>query len=145
PRTADGGGRAAHVALDASGPAGSLRRAGFQAAAAALVLGVVLFAARGPAREAVDAASLTLFPERIRIDVKPGNARIKAGTPLTIEARLVGNRAPVIAQVQVADGDRWRTFEMATGNGAFELAMPAVGGVCRSRVAAGACTRPTLE
>src|SRR5689334_4902564 len=41
----------------------SLRRAALQAGAAALVLGVVLFTARGPAREAGDAASFTLFPE----------------------------------------------------------------------------------
>jgi len=123
----------------------SLRRASMQAAAAALVFAAMAFVARGPARQAVDAASLTLFPERISIDVKPGNARIKAGTPLTIEARLVGNRAPVIAQVQVADGDGWRTFEMSSGSGAFQLAMPAVGGGFKYRVAAGAVTSPTYE
>ena len=84
-------------------PAESLRRAGFQAAAAALrAAASCCSSARGPARQAVDAASLTLFPARVALEVTPGNARIKAGSPLAIEARLVGNRAPVVAQVQIA-------------------------------------------
>jgi hypothetical protein len=49
--------------------------------------------------------------------VTPGNAKVKAGSPLAIRARLVGNRAPIIAQVQIADGDRWRATEM-TADGA---------------------------
>ena len=36
---------------------------------------LVLFASRGPARQAVDAASLTLFPERVDAEVTPGNAQ----------------------------------------------------------------------
>ena len=70
---------------------------------ALLALGVVLFAARGPARQAVDAASLTLFPARVTLDVTPGQRADRSrASPLAIEARLVGNRAPVIAQVQIA-------------------------------------------
>src|SRR2546425_549141 len=83
----------------------------------ALALASVLFMARGPAREAVDAASLTLFPARVSLDVRPGNARIKAGSPLAIEARLVGNQAPVIAQMQIADGEGWRTTDMSSDKG----------------------------
>ncbi len=105
---ADAARRSSAIDVDTIVSRESLRRAGFQAAAACIALGLVLFAARGPARQAVDAASLTLFPDRVDLQVTPGNARIKAGTPLAIEARLVGNRAPIIAQVQIADGDRWR-------------------------------------
>ena len=140
---ADAARRSARVDVDAIVPSQMLRRAGAQAAAAAVVLAVVLFAARGPARDAADAASLTLFPARIGLDVKPGNARIKAGTPVTIEARLIGNQAPVIAQLQIADGDRWRITDMASEKGAFTLAMPAVSAGFTYRVAAGAVTSPS--
>src|SRR6185295_15348838 len=57
---ADAARRSAGVDVDAIVPARSLKRAAIQAAAAAIALGLVLFAARAPAREAADAASLTL-------------------------------------------------------------------------------------
>ena len=142
---ADAARRTSAIDIDTIVSARALRRAALQAAAAAIVLGIVLFAARGPAREAVDAASLTLFPARTALDVKPGNARIKAGSPLAIEARLVGNRAPVIAQLQVADGDRWRTTDMASENGAFRAALPSVGAGFKYRVVAGTLTSPTYD
>ena len=77
---ADASRRSSAIDVDAIVPRESLRRAGFQAAAAALALALVLFASRGPARQAVDAASLTLFPERVNLSVTPGNAKVKAGT-----------------------------------------------------------------
>jgi len=51
---ADAGRRAQDVDLDAVLPAIALRRAGFQAAAAVLVLVALLWAGRGPARQAFD-------------------------------------------------------------------------------------------
>src|SRR5262249_18148090 len=86
---ADAAHRSSSIDVDTIVSSRSLRRAAAQAAAAAIVLGLVLFTARGPARQAADAASLTLFPARTTLDVKPGNTRVKAGTPLAIEARLV--------------------------------------------------------
>src|SRR5216683_2388379 len=142
---ADAARRTASVDIDTIVPSRTLRRAAMQAVAAALALAVVLFTARGPAREAVDAASLTLFPAKVALDVKPGNARIKAGSALAIEARLVGNQAPVIAQLQIADGDRWRATDMSSDKGAFRLAMPAVAAGFTYRVVAGAVTSPTYE
>jgi len=142
---ADTARRTSAIDVDTIVSARALRRAALEAAAAAIVLGIVLFAARGPAREAADAASLTLFPARTILDVKPGNARIKTGSPLTIEARLVGNRAPVIAQLQIADGDRWRASDMASENATFRAAMPSVAAGFRYRVVAGMVTSPTYE
>src|SRR5438094_551994 len=91
--------------------------------AASAVLGVVLvLVAREPARQTLDAASLALFPSRVTLEVTPGSARIKFGTPLAIEARLVGNRAPIVAQVQIGEGDHWRASEMTTeASGTFRL------------------------
>ena len=96
--------RARIVEPDAIVSSETLRRAGFQAVAAAAVLAAVMFGGRGPARQAYDAAALVLFPEHVRLNVVPGNARVKAGTGLAIEASLAGNRAPVTPQVQMQSG-----------------------------------------
>ena len=66
---------------------------------AAVVLLIVGFFAAERARQFVDAASLILFPSRARLSVQPGDARVRVGTPVTIEARLVGSRAPIHAQI----------------------------------------------
>jgi collagen triple helix repeat protein/uncharacterized protein DUF4175 len=142
---ADAARRSARVDIDAIVPAHRLRRAAVQAIAAAVALAIVLFAARGPAREAADAASLTLFPAKVALEVKPGNARVKAGSAVSIEARLVGNQAPVIAQLQIADGDRWRAAEMASDKGAFTLTMPAVTAGFTYRIVAGAVRSPAYQ
>ncbi len=123
----------------------SLRRAGLRAAASALVLLALFFMARGSAGAAVDAASLALFPSRLTLAVTPGNAKIKAGAPLVIEARLVGNRAPVGARVEVADSDRWRAIEMTSGGGAFRLALPSVTSSFKYRVAAASVKSPAYD
>jgi Domain of unknown function (DUF4175) len=143
---ADAGRRAQDVDLDAVLPSIALRRAGFQAAASLLVLAAVLWTARGPARQAFDSASLSLFPARVVLEVTPGNARIKAGSALAIQARLVGNRAPIIAQVQIADGDRWRGSEMSTdAPGSFRFGVDAVTAPFKYRVAAGPLRSPVYE
>ena len=127
-------------------PSALLRRAGVRAAVAALALLVVLFVGRGPAQQAVDAVSLTLLPSRVALEVTPGNARVKVGSPLAIQARLVGNRAPVLAQLQIADGDRWRATEMKTDTpGSFRVSMDAVSASFRYRIVAGAVTSPSYE
>src|SRR2546428_8183006 len=95
PMLADAAARARAVDLDAVVSSETLRRTGFQAAAAAIVLAAVMFAGRVPGRQAYDAAALVLFPEHVRLNVAPGDARVKAGTGLAIEASLAGDRAPV--------------------------------------------------
>src|SRR5262249_49187464 len=142
---ADAARRSSSIDVDTIVSSRSLRRAAGQAAAAAIVLGSALFIARGPARQAVDAASLTLFPARTTLEVRPGNTRLKAGAPLGIEARLVGSRAPVIAQLQIADGDQWRSTDMTLDRGLFHASMPAVLSGCRYRVAAGTVMSPIYD
>jgi len=132
-----------------------LRRSGFQAAAAFLLLAILAFVGRDVAHRSFDALSLVLFPSRVTLDVKPGNARIAVGAPLTIEARLVGNRAPVAAQVLSADADSgsepgadvaWRPAAMAADpSGAFRLELGAIGGSFKYRVVAGAVTSPVYN
>jgi hypothetical protein len=92
-------------------------------------------------RQAFDAAALVLFPSRVTLDVTPGNARIKAGSALSIQARLVGNLAPVAAQLQIAAGDNWRAAEMSADKpGEFRLALDSIVTSFKYRVVAGAVT-----
>src|SRR5258707_244314 len=117
---------------------------------AALIVGAALIATRwtdgAPVALMAVAAAAALLADRIGLEVSPGNAKVKAGSPVAIRARLVGNRAPIIAQVQIADGDRWRITEMASdAAGSFQLAMPSVAAPFKYRVVAGAVTSPIYE
>jgi hypothetical protein len=143
PMLADASRRASAVDPAAVVPPQRLRRAGFQAAASLLLVGAVGFGGRGVARQSFDALSLSLFPARVRLDVTPGNARIQAGTALTIEARLVGNSAPAVAQLLRGDGT---PIEMSTDrSGAFRTSFNAVGASFKYRVRVGGVTSPEYD
>src|SRR5262249_54060452 len=88
-----------------------------------------------------DAVSRTRFARGLA-----GHARIKAGSALAIRARLVGNRAPVAAQLQVASGDGWRAADMPTETpGAFRAVLEKVSSSFKYRVVAGAVVSPAYE
>jgi hypothetical protein len=145
PMLADAAARARNINLDTILPAEELRRSGFQAAAAALLLVVVAAVASGPAREAWDAASFVLFPLRAVLEVRPGHARLEAGRPLSIEARLVGSRAPVSAHVEVADGEHWRSVAMTRDPaGTYRLKLESITAPFLYRVAAGTLISQTF-
>ena len=146
PMLADAARRSRDVDLDAVLPIGVVRRAGLQAAMAACALGALVWVARTPARQAYDAALLTLFPQRMVLDVAPGHATVRAGAVLTIRAHLAGNRAPVKARMQIADGDRWNTAEMTVdAGGEFAIALPPASASFQYRVAAGPVSSPTYR
>ena len=146
PLVADAARRVDALDLDDIVSQSRLRRGGFKAGAAAAALLVLLIMAREPARQSLDAASLALFPERIRLEVLPGSVRVVQGAPLTIEARLVGNRAPIRARVEVGGGDSWRGTEMLEdAGGRFRLPMPPPSSNFDYRVAAGSITSPVYR
>ena len=146
PLVADAARRADAVDIDDVVAPSQLRRGRFQAAAASLVLLVLLFMAKEPARQSLDAASLALFPARVTLEVTPGDTRIKEGATLSIEAHLVGNAAPVAARVEVESGSAWRASEMATeAAGRFRTSMPGVTSEFRYRVVAGTLVSPTYR
>lgn len=126
-------------------PSQHVWKAAFRAGAVALVVAALAFASRGPARQAYDAGMLAVFPSRVTLEVTPGDARVQSGAPLVIEARLVGNRAPVVAQVEAGDGERWQTTEMTKGDGGFALAVGSVTTPFKYRVVAGGLTSPTYS
>src|SRR2546429_432549 len=86
-------------------------------------------------RTAVDAASLALFPGRVTLEVSPGDTRVKEGAPVSIEARLAGNTAPVVARLEIQTGSAWRASEMASdAAGRFRAGIPAATSDFRYRV-----------
>jgi hypothetical protein len=143
PLVKDAARRAGSVDLDAVVASAQVRRHGVQAAAAAIVLLVLLFMARGPARQSLDAASLALFPARTTLVVTPGDTRVKEGAPVAIEAKLAGNTAPVVARLEIDNGPGWRASEMASDSpGRFRARVPAAAADFRYRVVAGTVTSP---
>src|SRR5215510_1344227 len=86
PFVADVARRVAGVNVNDIVPDEQLRRNGVRARAAMLVLLVMV--AREPARQSLDAASIVLFPAKLRLDVRPGNARVREGTTLSVDARI---------------------------------------------------------
>ena len=148
PMMADAAARARAIDVDEVIASRTLRRAFIQAVGAALVLAAVMFAGRTPGRQAYDAAALVLFPERVRLDVVPGNGRVTAGNRLAIEASLAGNRAPVTPQIQIQgrDGDTWREAAMAaTRSGRFQFTLESVTAPFKYRVLAGPITSATYS
>lgn len=143
PMLADAARRARDVDIDDLVHRGLLRRRAIQSGAAAMVLLLVGFLARGLVRETLDAVALTLFPSRVTLEIAPGDARIRAGASLAIRARLVGNQAPVVAQVRMGEGEGSRTTDMqAAGSGQFQLALESVTSSFTYRVTAGSVSSP---
>jgi len=134
------------VDIDQVVPASTVRRRTIQASLATIVFVVVLFVARGPMRQSIDAASLTLFPARVALEVSPGDTRLREGASLSVDARLIGNIAPVNARIEIEDGTSWRPSEMTTqGAGHFHAAVPQVARDFRYRVAAGSVVSPVYR
>ncbi len=129
-------------------PTEAIRRRALRAAAACAILLGMLFASRHAARQALDAVALTLFPSRITLEVTPGSTRVQAGSSLTVEARLVGNTAPVVAQLlrAVAGSDDWQPAEMETdGAGHFRLALASLTSSFQYKVLAGGAASPVFD
>jgi hypothetical protein len=136
---ADAGRRAAAVEPGSIIASDLLRRGAVRAGAALFLLAAVTFTARHAARRSFDALSLSLFPARVQLKVVPGDARVQAGSSVTIEARLVGNTAPVAARLQRADGEGWLSTDMLPdADGTFRMRFDALGESFRYRVIAGA-------
>jgi hypothetical protein len=145
PLIADVERRAAEVDVNQVVPGEQLRRNGVRAAAASLMLLALVIGAREPAKQSLDAASLVLFPAKLRLDVRPGHVRVKEGSALPVEARIVGNRAPVSARIEVSEGDEWRSSEMTAGAGGFRAFLPPSFADFKYRVVVGTLVSPTFE
>ncbi len=113
------------------------RAAGRGAVACALLL-VAGGASFAPLGRAFDAARVRLFPSRISIAVEPGNARVVAGTSLTLRARVAGvprdfDASPVITMTAGAKATRQ---PMRRDGDGFVFRIPSVGASFNYGVAA---------
>ena len=136
---ADAAQRARRIALDRVVARAQLRRAIGFGAASGVVLAIVLGLALEPARRAVGAASLYAFPNTIRIDVEPGDARVIAGQPLRVRARVAGvanasGRTRPLLQIETTG--EWRDVEMLPAADGFQFEFASVLDSFRYRVAA---------
>jgi DNA repair exonuclease SbcCD ATPase subunit len=103
---------------------------------------------RHQARRSFDALALSLFPSHVRLEVTPGNARVQVGSTLTVTARLVGNDAPVVAQLlraETPDSEAWHPQEMTSGASGFTMSLPGLTQSFRYRVVVAGVTSETYE
>jgi hypothetical protein len=131
--------RLAPLSLDDIVPAAAIRRAGMQAAGGLLLLAIVLAPASGALRRAAETAWVALVPAAI--EIRPGDARVRAGEPVRIQAVVRGRRGSltrVIPTLTVSSGGDARSVPMAADGDAFVFAFESVDRSFTYRVTAGA-------
>ena len=137
------------IALDRTVPSRRLRRS-LLAAAGALAVAAAVVALGGPVLERIArSAWLHAVPYGARIEVEPGDARVVAGEPLAIRARLRGTPgAPIRTLPTVTlvrpDGET-EALAMRRADGGYEVEVPAVRGSFTYRVSAATLASPDYE
>ena len=112
-------------------PRRELRRPFAQLAAAAAVLLLALALGSGPLGRLGSTAWLYAFPHTAALHVEPGDARVPAGRPLRLAARLdaaagVQPRTPPVVVMTDRAGAQQALEMVASGDGAYSLDIPAV-------------------
>lgn len=123
----------------------AIRRAALAAAGGGALLAAALASGLPALRHAVETARLQLFPESIVIEVQPGDTRVLAGRPLTINARLRtsgGSLERAVPKLVVTDGTSERTVDMQAGDSGFEFAFESVDRTFQYKVMAGNAASP---
>ena len=121
-----------------------------QAIAAAAVLLLVLALGSGPLGRLGSTAWLYAFPYAAALHVEPGDARVPAGRPLRLHARLdaaVGappRTPPVVVMTDGADA-RQAVEMVAAGDGTYSLDIPAVDNSFSYHVRAASLTSARYE
>ena len=136
--------RALHAlrAIDPSAliPREDLRRMGLRAAAAAGLILLALVLAAPHLLRAGATVWVSLFPRTISIDVATGNARVAAGRPIRIAAKLQGRGADLLsltpALVVTANGQQ-RSVPMSASADGFSYTIESVDRSFEYRVVAG--------
>lgn len=114
----------------------AVRDAALRAAAATLALCILGGFAAAPAGRASGVLALYLFPHRLVFDVTPGDAKVRAGSPLRIVARIPG-LAGVSPVLRVGDGAEWRESRMEAAADGFAVGFDRIDEGFRYAVAAG--------
>lgn len=127
-------------------PSRMLRRGALRAAAGMLLLALTAAAAWPHLQRALATAWIAWFPGAVDIVVLTGDARIPAGRPVTIAARLNGRAATLLdlppTLIVDARGDR-RSVTMTAADGGYEHRLESVDSSFDYRIAAGTAMSPT--
>ncbi|MBI3048724.1 MAG: hypothetical protein HYY76_10490 [Acidobacteria bacterium] len=133
--------RARRLDLDAIISRRALKRTALAAAAASLALLTGVGFSAGPAGAAARTAGVYLFPERLALEVSPGDARVRAGESLRVTARTSAG-ASIVPVLRVRDGEAWRDRRMDAAPEGFAVTIEAIGDDFQYLVAAaGTSTR----
>jgi hypothetical protein len=97
----------------------TLRKTAMSASAATVALFVLGFFSAGPASRAAQVFALYLFPERIVLEVVPGDVKLRAGQSLRVIARVPGSSGGVVPVLRYGKGEDWREARMDSGKDDF--------------------------
>ncbi len=108
-------------------PSAALRGATYRAAAAVGVLAILAFVAREPVGRAGRAVRLWAFPERLALEVSPGDARVRPGVAFTVRATTSEVARGLVPDITVRMQDASRTARMkAQPDGTFAFGFESV-------------------
>jgi hypothetical protein len=129
-------------------PPESLRRSGTRAAGSAAVLVLALAVAAPFILRAGAAVWIASFPHSLRIDVVTGDARVAAGRPLRIVAKVQGRGAGLVAlapALVVTAGGQQRAVTMSSSSDGYGYTIESVDRSFDYRVAAGSSSSRTYS
>jgi hypothetical protein len=123
---ADAAKRCRNLDLDRVVSRQALRKAAMSASAATVALFVLGFFSAGPASRAAQVFALYLFPERIVLEVAPGDVKLRAGQSLRVIARMPGSSGAVVPVLRYGNGKEWREARMESGQDGFAFSFERV-------------------
>jgi hypothetical protein len=108
-------------------PAGSVRAARWRAGLALGLLAVVAWFAREPVGHVGRAARVWLFPDRLALEVTPGDARVPPGRAFIVRATTSEAARGLVPEITVRMEDASRAARMQAGSdGAFTFGVESV-------------------
>jgi hypothetical protein len=122
-------------------PSSEIRRQIWYAAGTVAALVIALIVSMPPIVRGIDIARLRLFPGSVRVQVEPGDVRVRAGAPVRIRASVRRSQARITdlapALTVFANGQH-RDVTMSAAAGAFEYVIDSVDRTFSYEVSAGA-------
>lgn len=137
--------RARDLNLDRIVGRATLRRAAFVAAAATAALVVSASLAAVPSSRAARLLGVYLFPERLGLEVTPGDVRLRAGSPLRILARIPAALDGIAPVLRLERGDERREVAMQPADGGFAAVFDHVEEPFRYSVSAASTESPAYD
>jgi hypothetical protein len=123
---ADAAKRCRNLDLDRVVSRHALRKAAMTASAATVALFILGFFSAGPATRAAQVFALYMFPERIVLEVVPGDVKLRAGQSLRVIARVPGSAGGVVPVLRYGQGKDWRDARMEAGKDGFAFSFDRV-------------------